>query len=65
VRRDRLLALMTEGVTLEEAARELGVTASQVKDRTKRDAEFGKRLSEAGRALCVAGLDSPRCGTAV
>ncbi|MFF2548311.1 hypothetical protein ACFVUY_37940 [Kitasatospora sp. NPDC058063] len=60
--REELLAQVRAGTDVQSAARDVGLTHHHVYGFARLDAEFGRRLDEAGEALCVSAADS-RCGT--
>ncbi|MFE7032411.1 hypothetical protein ACFU9Y_19040 [Streptomyces sp. NPDC057621] len=62
--RRRLLEQIAGGMPVAEAARAVGVTRNRVYGRAEWDPNFAQELDEATWALCVAGKDSPVCGTA-
>ncbi|WP_240364080.1 hypothetical protein [Streptomyces sp. S1D4-20] len=60
----RLLEQIVGGMPVAQAATAVGVTRSRVYRRADWDPDFAQELDEATWALCVAGEDSPVCGTA-
>jgi hypothetical protein len=64
-RREQLLALVEGGMTVVDAAPEVGVTPHRVYARALWDDAFAEVLDEAAWSLCVHGEDSPTCGTAM
>ncbi|WP_208868544.1 hypothetical protein [Streptomyces viridosporus] len=62
--RRQLLEQVAGGIPVDQAAATVGVTRSRVYGRADWDPDFAEELDEATWALCVAGEDSPVCGTA-
>ncbi|WP_328373405.1 hypothetical protein OG800_50235 (plasmid) [Streptomyces sp. NBC_00445] len=62
--RRQLLKQITDGMPVAQAAAAVGVSRSRVYGRADWDPDFAEELDEATWSLCVAGEDSPVCGTA-
>ncbi|MEV4438062.1 hypothetical protein AB0K09_03435 [Streptomyces sp. NPDC049577] len=62
--RERLLDLVAQQTPVPTAAKEVGVSTTQVYGRATWDAAFAEALGEAVWSLCVLGEHDPRCGTA-
>lgn len=58
-----LLAALTLGTPLPDAAAAVGVNPAQVYGRAKWDTEFSQALDEAGWGLCALGRTDARCST--
>jgi hypothetical protein len=61
--RTSLLAAVSAGMPLPEAAAQVGVTATLVYGRAQRDPQFSEALDEAAWGLCVLGRTDPTCST--